>query len=245
MLDVRVGERSHIEVELVTVRGAVVELGAARFAVELGRHLVEDLLEAEVVRQQQSAVVAPVVAVEHVHDRRLGADRFQRGVGVDHPASGVETGVRDAEEADLAVVPRHLLQQPFDGIEGVAALIHFRRLGLGRLVRAHIDERTFGVHPPADVLIHEDVPRLQIERRGAEAIPVVVDPVWPDPVWGAVHQHRVGLLRVLRRIDDGEKLDAVPHRDLVLALRVVREDVLLEGLRLVGSIRFGGQGDRP
>ena len=97
-----------------------------------------------------------------------GLDRLHRRVGVDHAGDGVETRVRDARLPDLAVVPLHVLQQPLDGVVGVAALVDLLAL-LRWVVRPHIDELALGHPPPAHVLVDEDVPALAHSARRAAA----------------------------------------------------------------------------
>ena len=77
--------------------------------------------------------MVPVVADEPVGDRRLRRGRLERGVGVDHAGGGVEAGIGDAPHADLAVVVGHVLDQPVDGVVGVACS---RRCRWGRFLSA-------------------------------------------------------------------------------------------------------------
>ena len=79
-------------------------------------------------------------------------------MGVDDAGRRVEPRIRDAPKADAPVVARHVLQQPFDRVVGVRALVDvrvpFRRVD----VRAHLDEIALGEIPAAHILKHEDVP---------------------------------------------------------------------------------------
>ena len=149
-------------------------------------------------------------------------------------------------DADVAVVVRHVLDEPVDRVVGVAGLVDVFAL-LRRIVGADVDELPLGHVTAAHVLKDEDVARLVVERRLAEPGPVLVFAIRSHAVGRARHQHRVFLRLIFRDVDGGEELDAVAHRDLVFVLRVmslrlgdlsrVDRRPLAEGDRLAQSSR--------
>ena len=70
---------------------------------------------------------------------------------------------------DPAVVVRHVLDQPVDGVVGVGALVDVGRAALlGDDVRPHVDELALRHPAAAHVLVGEDVAVLAEERRRAQ-----------------------------------------------------------------------------
>ena len=82
---------------------------------------------------------------------------------------------------DAAVVARHVLEHPVDGVVGVGGFVD--RLGvLGIARRPHHDELALGLEPAADVLEDEDVAVLGEllvlgRHRGREAVGIMTEPI--------------------------------------------------------------------
>src|SRR5471030_1300687 len=75
---------------------------------------------------------------------------------VDDRSGGVEAWIREAPDADVAVVPRHMFQQPLDGVVGVRALVGLTGPWVVDL-RTDVQESTLRLIAAADVLEDEDV----------------------------------------------------------------------------------------
>ena len=118
----------------------------------------------EVVAEAEGAVAVVVVVHPLIARRGLLADRLERRVRVSSIARGGVAVVGDAQGADAAVVVRHVLDQPVDGVPGVAGLDG--ALAGGELDVAGEGERPLGLEPAADVLDHQDVAVLlqRLER---------------------------------------------------------------------------------
>ncbi len=107
----------------------------------------------------ESAVVEEVVAepdVGHGGLRRNGANGRMR---IDAGFGSQEPRIRNADDADAAVVVADVREEPGDGVVGVGALVDGMRVmmvGEG----THHDEGAFGFVTAADVFHHEDVAAL-------------------------------------------------------------------------------------
>src|SRR5262249_39592189 len=104
----------------------------------------------------ECTIVEKVIAEIGVGHRRLGRRRFQSGMWIDRGNSGQPAAVRNTEDADPAIVPRDILDQPINGVVGVRALID-RLAGIRSAWRASHHEFTFGLETTANVLIHKNV----------------------------------------------------------------------------------------
>ena len=218
----RVGGRSHLEEEAVAVGGAVVEpLGVAlvrRHArAGVGRHPVE------AVHQLICAAGVIVVAQELILRRRLRRRGLQRGMRADHPHRHFPSVPRDAPLAHAAIVVRDVLHEPVDRVPRIRALVRLRR---ALHVRNVVDELALRLELSARVLVDEDVALSREFVVRAENGAVIVCAVRSDAVCGARHQDRIARRRLLRRVHDREELHAVAHRDVDLALDVVRLHVV-------------------
>ena len=154
-------------------------------------------------------------------------------MGIDHAGGGVEAWIRDAPLANFAIVIGHILNEPVDCVEGIAAFVGVLLTFFNGAVRGHVGELAFAHVASTNVLGDEDVASFDEVVGGAEAGGVVVDSVGSDAVRGADHQHRVRLCRVFGCVDGGEELLAVAHGDFEFVLGVVRLDV-------VDAEAFGG-----
>src|SRR5690349_9732027 len=97
---------------------------------------------------------------------------------IDDARRGEESRIGNPIDAYLAVVVRHVFQQPFDRVVGVGALINiFRRVGPIEL-RRHIDEASLGLITPADILEYEDVSGALECLRLRQPSAVMVLAVW-------------------------------------------------------------------
>ena len=181
-------------------------------------HLSVPRQPAERVHQPESAVVMPVVADEHVGRGRLRRGRDERRVGLDHSHHRLKPWIGDAVLPDLAVVVLHVLEQPFDRVVVVGALVGRAPLGV---VGAHHHELPFGAELSADILKDEDEAFLVEHARRPELGAVLIRPVGRNRVGRAHHENGVGNALVFGLVDDGEELDPVAHRHHDLALRIV------------------------
>ena len=149
-----------------------------------------------------------VVAEPHVGRRGLRRDRLQRRVWLDRRHDGGPPVVRHTEHADPAVVVRHVLQQPFDGVVGVGALVEAG--GVARSAgRPLHHERAFGAELAADVLEHEDV--AFVRQRLVVAHEAAVRAL--DAIGRAPQDDRQRPRLVLRCEDLGVETDAVARRN--------------------------------
>ena len=71
-------------------------------------------------------------------------------------AVGVEAGVRDLPDADLAIVAGHVFQEPVDRVGHVGTLVGIGGAGVVKM-RAHVDELALGLVATANVLEHKNV----------------------------------------------------------------------------------------
>ena len=71
--------------------------------------LAEGHHEVEGVGQPEGTVAMEVIALEPVHDGRLGRHGFEGGMAREHAHGGVEAGVADAPLAHPAIAPAHVL----------------------------------------------------------------------------------------------------------------------------------------
>ncbi len=162
--------------------------------------------------------MVPVVADEPVGDRRLGRHGLQRRVGVGQRHGRVEPGIRDPGDPDAPVVVGHVLDQPVDGVPGVAALVDVFVASLVRIVRPHINERALAHIAAPHVLEGEYVSGLdqvRVEHQG-HAVTLLTARLYV--IGRAPQQDRVRPSRVFRHVKRREQADAVPHRDVDLAL---------------------------
>ncbi len=124
----------------------------------------------------------------------------------------------------LPVLPGDILNQPFDGVVRVGALVDVLRAALDGLVRPDDDVIAFAHVAAANVLVDEDEFLAREEFGRPEIGAVLIDAVGRHAVAGALHQDRVSLpLRddVLGDVDRREELDAIAHRDETFELVVV------------------------
>ena len=201
--------------------------------------LGEVVEEAEVLREEERAVVMEVVAHEPVRNGCLWRCGLERGMRIDHAHRRVEAGIGDAEHANVAVVVRNVLHEPVDGVVGVGALVDFFR-ALVWIERADVNVITFGAIAAADVLRDEDELVLRQFAEGAERIAVVVRAVGLQRIRRAREHDGPRLRIILRHIDASEELHAVAHGDAMLELGVVFREP--DGVGVGRSIGAAGDG---
>lgn len=147
-------------------------------------------------------------------------------MGINECGSCVETRIGDSPDADLAIVAGDVFEQPIDRVVSVAALIDLIGIHFVGDLRPNIFEVPFG-HPPAsDILIHKDVPFGAEEWTRTQIAFVLVDSIGLAAIRRPSHEEGILLRLILRDIDRREELLAVPHRNAVLELGVVRFDLL-------------------
>jgi hypothetical protein len=166
-----------------------------------------------------------VVAVKPVRDGRLRRDRFNCRMTIDAGHRRVKPGIRDAVDADAAIVIRNILDQPIDRVVSVAGFVNLVSLFVGD-VWPHIFVFAFAHIAPAHVLIDEDIAFARKQIIGPKRIAKSVQAVRRDAVTRAVKHERILLLRVLRLVDRSEELHTVAHRNHHFALAVMAFDVI-------------------
>src|SRR5208283_7669 len=117
-------------------------------------------------RQHERAAMVRVIAFEQVGHRRLWGCRLQGRMRIDHAFRSEKSRVRNTPNSRLAIVVRDILQQPFDGVVQIAAVIHIILRFLVVDVRPHLYERAFGHEPPAHVLHTKIYPALSKSGEG-------------------------------------------------------------------------------
>ena len=204
---------------------------------------MKNTVEAEVRGEHERAAVVGVVAHEEVGHRSLRRGGLQRGMRVDDAGRSEESRIRDSPDSGVAVVVRHILEQPVDGVVEIAAVVNILLRLLVVDVRTHFDELALRHVAAAHVLKNEDVSRLVEVGRGAELRAVQVDTVGADAIGRAVDQERVGVRTVFGDVDGCEQVNAVAHRDSVFIFRVVLFDVEVRrlGAGLSQQCRGGDQ----
>ena len=125
-------QRPQVEEELVTVGGPVPEF---RFA-----GTPEECQEVETRGEEERAVVMEVVPDKPVRHRRLRGDGLNRGMRINGSHGSVEARVRDAPDANIAVVIANVLDEPVNGVVGIGGLVDVPRTGFMRNIRPHIHE---------------------------------------------------------------------------------------------------------
>ena len=142
-------------------------------------------------------------------------------MSIDHSGTGVKTGIRNPHHPDFTVVIGNILDQPFDGIPGIRAFIEIRRILFFGEMRPHVDKIAFRHPSAANVLIDEDVARFSKQRRWAQVLTILVNPVWFNAVGGTGQHHWIGLRRILRHVHGGKQPFAITHRNSIFVLRIV------------------------
>ncbi len=190
-------------------------------------------IEAELGGEHEGASVVGVVPFEEVGHGSFGRGGLDRGVGVDDGGGGIESGIGDAPDADLAVVVGDVLEQPVHGVVHVGAFIGFAGLRMVDM-GAHFNKLPLRLVAAADVLQDEDVAGAGEGFGGAEARGILIFAVRGDAVGSAGHEKGIGFGGVFGDVNGGEELDAVAHGDAELIFGVVRLEV--EGLGRVGGL---------
>ena len=242
---VGIRQRPHAQEEVVAVGRLEVE-GLQLLVQRIVRTLREGVEEAEVLRQEECAVVMDVVAHEPVRDRCLRRRGLERRMGIDHPHRGVEAGIGDAEHADVAVVVRHVLHQPVDGVVGVRAFIEILR-ALGRIERTDVHVSALRAVAPAHVLRDEDELVLRQRAKRTGRVVVVVRAVWLECIRRAREHDGPRLRIVLGHIHAREETYAIAHRNAMLILGVMLGEPdgvgVSGGFRRLGKARGGCEKD--
>ena len=98
-----------------------------------------------------------VVTPKEVGHRRLRAGRNQSRMRVDDRGGRKESRIRNAPDANLAIVVRHVLQQEFDRVIGVGCVVHILRRLLLVDVRPHLQKIALAHPTAAHILVNENV----------------------------------------------------------------------------------------
>ena len=100
----------------------------------------------------ESAIVVKVVADEHVVDRGGRRRALERWMVRDHTRDAVEATVAVASDPNIAVVVRHVVDQPFNRVVCVATLVHVMLAALLINVWRHMAELALGAVAPTHIL---------------------------------------------------------------------------------------------
>ncbi len=232
VLFVGIGEGTEALVKVVAIAGAEVEAaGIGIWQFRPGLFLTERSVETEVGGEVKSAIVISVAAEKEIHNRGLGAGCLEGGVGIDHGGGGIETGIRNADDARFAVVAPDVLEQPFDGVVSVGGLVDIPSTTFDRFVRSHLDEFAFAEVAATDILTDENVAAPGEEFVGTEVGPVPVGTIGSATVGRAAEQEWIAAAGILWHVDGSEEKLAVAHRNPMFIFGVIRLDVLCEYLR--------------
>ena len=165
--------------------------------------------------------------MKQIRHRRLRTGRHQRRMRIDDRRRSVEARIRDAPDAHLAVVVRHVLQQKIDRVVGVRRVVHVLRRFLVVDVRPHLQKLALAHPASAHILVDEDVAGLLELLRRPQVLRILVFAVRSDAVRSAVHQERIGTAgSVLGHIHRREQPLAVAHRNAVFVFGVVCADIV-------------------
>ncbi len=190
-------------------------------AVGAGKKIIR--VDLELRGEHESAVVVCVIAFEEVGHGSLGRRSLDGGVRIDDRGCGVEAGVRNSPDADLAIVAGHVFQEPVDRVGHVGTLVGIGGAGVVKM-RAHVDELALGLVATANVLEHKNVSGF-IEGLGwAELTAIRTFPIGKCAEWGAHDQEWMGLGGVFGRVHLGKQRDSVAHGDADFALGIVCPD---------------------
>ena len=85
--------------------------------------LREVIEEAEILREEECAIVMQIVAHKPIRNRRLRGCSFQRRMRIDHSHGGVEAWIGNPEHPDLSIIIRDILYEPIDGVVSVGVLV--------------------------------------------------------------------------------------------------------------------------
>ncbi len=240
-----IGDRADVEIEIVAVFGAEIELRLI-----LGRQLgiflrLEEGIKIEIRVEHERAAVVGVISHEKIGHGSLRRSRLQRGMRVNDARRREKSGIGNSPDAGVAVVVGHVLEQPFNGVVEIAGIIDILLRLFVVDVRPHFDERSFRHITSAHILVDENVSRLVEVRRRPKLFAVQVDAIRAHAVRGSIDQKRVGAGRIFRNINGRKQMHAVAHRDSVFVFRIVFLDIELRriGLALRGEINGERNGD--
>src|SRR4051794_16689742 len=131
---------------------------------------------------------------------------------IDRAGGGVKTRIRDAVEADAAVVVWDVFDHPVDGVVGIGRFVDRCLLVLGDL-GSDLDKLAFAHPPPTHILVNKDVSLSRKESVRPEARFERVLAVRGHGIWRAVEHDRVTTCDLaLRLVDSGKQLYAIAHR---------------------------------
>jgi len=171
-----------------------------------------------------------IVAEKHVGGRGLRRSRFQRRMRRERGHRRRPARIRDADDADAAIVIGHVFDQPLDRVVGIGHFVHKLRIVLEHGDRRALHhELAFGFVASADVLEDEGV---AVAGERAEF------PLRPVRIFGrligrAFEDDRQWAGGIFRREDVGVQLHAVAHRDHRVCHIERRRDRLVRA-RLIG-----------
>ncbi len=98
-------------------------------------------------------------------------------MGIDHSHDRLPSRVGDSPLPDTAVIVGDVLDEPFNGVVGVAAFVGVLRAAFSSFVRLHHDEIAFRFKLPPHVLVDEDKAFFSIETVGPQNGPVIIGSV--------------------------------------------------------------------
>ena len=192
------GKRAELKIPVVCVVASENEAGLALRPLHPSRIF-------EPVGQTEGAVMEEIVAHPHISRRRLGRHGFQGRMRFEGGHNRGPAVIGNAEDADPAVVPGNVFDQPVDRVIGVGRLIRGPRVGAvgpqGRIM----------MNWPSDLAGRGCPGRRRYSRRGrARYNPIDRGGVsTARVVGGPVHQKGQGAGGRLGRPDSGVELDSV------------------------------------
>ena len=162
-----------------------------------------------------------VIADPNVGHGSLRRDSTHRGIRIDPGFYCEEAGIRNAHDADAAVVVRNVAEEPRHCVVAVGAFVDGLRVAVvGE--RAHHDEFALGFVTAADIFHDEDVAALgELRVAGIDRVGVVAI----DAVGRALHEERQRFFGIGGAENHGVEFDAVAHWDHDLFARVRAEVV--------------------
>jgi hypothetical protein len=158
---------------------------------------------------------------------------------IDHTHRRVETGIRDAEDANFTVVVGDVFDEPIDRVVGIGVFVSVFGAFVG-IEGANVNVLAFGAVAPADVLRDEDELILgESQERTGDVGGVVIGAVRLECVRGASKNDgpRVGV--VFGNVNAREKVNAVAHGNAVFVFGIVFGEPDGVGVeRSVGGMRI-------
>ena len=145
---------------------------------------------------------------------------------IDHPRTGIKSGIGNPRHPHFAVVVRNIFDQPLDRVPGIATLIDFAGFATIPQLWPHFHEFPLGHPSPPNVLIDKNVARFGELLRRPQIFPILVHPIRFHTIRGSSHHHWIGFCCLFWHINRCKESNPITHRDAILVFGVVRFDEL-------------------